>query len=546
MPVIQRATPQWFVNVEKIKPVATKAIDNVEFLPENGKNRLKLFINNRSEWCISRQRTWGVPLPIIYNKETSEPIDDIAVIEFIVNRMKELGTDAWFSAEQNISRWLPESLQDKSNLYIKGKDTMDVWFDSGTSWSTLGECMESLCKSNRPLADMYLEGSDQHRGWFQSSLLNKIIASGTNQDNFIPVAPFQKIVTHGFTLDSKNDKMSKSKGNVISPKHAIDGGGKPFLPSLGTDGLRLWVASSNYTQDVNVSSEILTRVFENVKKLRVTLKYMLGNLNDFDQKNAIDYGDLNPLDKLVLSNLFKLQQTCIEYYKDHNFSRVVKDLSTHMSVDLSAQYFDISKDCLYTDAKDSNRRRSIQTVLQTLLRTYIGLLAPIQPLLAQETWNSCSKDFKRDVESPFMMGDWNEFYQLPDTFYNASIEDDFNNIWEIKDALYKALETLRLNGSFKNKLETQVNIIVDHTAPIGKLLTSHQVFLDDYFLVSKVQVNGEAVNNPSYFTEVPLKVDNEEIKLQITPSTHCKCPRCWKFLSESEETLCVKCDSVVH
>lgn len=544
-PVIQRATPQWFVNVEKIKPTAIEALEKVEFLPENGKNRLKLFISNRNEWCISRQRTWGVPLPIIYHKESGEPIDDIEVIRFTINRMTEFGTDSWFAKEDDISRWLPHSYKDMGKLYVKGQDTMDVWFDSGTSWSTLGDDMDALMGSESPLADVYLEGSDQHRGWFQSSLLNKIIASGINGDNFKPVAPFKKIITHGFTLDSKNDKMSKSKGNVISPKHAINGGGKPFLPSLGTDGLRLWVASSSFTQDVSVSSEILTRVFENVKKLRVTLKYMLGNLNDFEESDKVSYNDLNPLDKLVLSKLFRLQETCIEYYKHHNFSRVVKDISTHMSVDLSAQYFDISKDCLYTDSKDSNRRRSIQTVLQTLLKTYIGLLAPIQPLLAQEVWKVCPEYMKNNSKSPFAVGGW-DFYRIPDSYLQESIEQDFSKIWQVKDTLYKSLEELRLGGTFKNKLETQINIIVNKESSIGKLLTSHQTFLDDYFLVSTVCVNGDPLQDASYFNETSLTIDDQEIRIQIAPSPNAKCPRCWKYVSNSEDTLCTKCDTVVH
>lgn len=538
-PVIQRATPQWFVNVAKIKDTAISALKNVSFVPESGKNRLPSFVNNRAEWCISRQRTWGVPLPIVYDKRTGEPVEELQVIEYIVNKIDELGTDAWFEEEvQSISRWLPSHLD--GTQFYKGKDTMDVWFDSGTSWTTLGENVEELMKSSTPLADMYLEGSDQHRGWFQSSLLNKILSSGTNGENFQPVAPFKKILTHGFILDPNNDKMSKSKGNVISPQHVIEGGGKPFLPALGTDGLRLWVCSSSYTQDINVSSEILTRVFENVKKLRVTIKYLLGNLSDFDvDADTVEYDQLNAFDKYTLSKVLNLQQSVTKNYQDLNFQRVVKLLSSHMSIDLSATYFDISKDCLYTHAANSHRRRSIQTVLNILLKTYIGILAPIQPLLAQETWNIYRDLAKIEASSPFKMN-WNDFYKLPESYHNQAVEDEFALIWEIKDRLYKKLEQLRLSGEFKNKLEVQILINTKNSAHIKAILENHVTFLDDYFLVSKVKLTEQSLDSPL------ILANGESIEVSILKSDDHKCPRCWKFIAEEPDTLCHKCDSVVH
>lgn len=538
-PVIQRATPQWFVNVAKIKDTAISALNNVRFVPESGKNRLPSFVNNRAEWCISRQRTWGVPLPIIYDKRTGEPVEELQVIEYIVNKIDELGTDAWFEEEsESISRWLPSQLD--GTQYYKGKDTMDVWFDSGTSWTTLGENVEKLMKSNTPLADLYLEGSDQHRGWFQSSLLNKILSSGTNGEDFQPVAPFKKILTHGFILDPNNDKMSKSKGNVISPQYVIEGGGKPFLPALGTDGLRLWVCSSSYTQDINVSSEILTRVYENVKKLRVTIKYLLGNLSDFDVNvHKVEYDQLNSFDKYTLSKLLNLQQSVTKNYLDLNFQRVVKLLSSHMSIDLSATYFDISKDCLYTHAANSHRRRSIQTVLNILLKTYIGILAPIQPLLAQETWNIYRELAKIETASPFKMN-WNDFYKLPDAYHNKAVEDEFALIWEIKDRLYKKLEQLRLSGEFKNKLEVQILINSKSSAQMEAILKNHATFLDDYFLVSKVSLTEQSLDSSLTLA------NGESIEVSILKSDDHKCPRCWKFIAEEPNTLCHKCDSVVH
>lgn len=531
-PVIQRATPQWFVNVEKIKDAATKLLKNVEFFPEAGRNRLTLFVNNRSEWCISRQRTWGVPLPIVYHKETDEPLDDAKTIRHVVNKLAEFGTDMWFDEEDDISRWLPEG-KNGADFY-KGKDTMDVWFDSGTSWSTLGDDLDSLMTSDQPVADVYLEGSDQHRGWFQSSLLNKVIASG-DKSGFKAIAPYRKIITHGFTLDKKMDKMSKSKGNVILPLQVINGGSKPAVPALGTDGLRLWVASSNYTLDVSVSPEVLTRVLENVRKLRVTFKYMLGNLQDFEK--PVPYNELNPLDKWVLSRLYTLQKNVTEAYKNHNFAKIIRELNAHMSSDLSALYFDISKDCLYTYAQNSSRRRSIQTCLDHLTRAYIGILAPIQPLLTQEAWDLYASKFNLDVDSPFKM-DWN-YFALPLEVVNPEIEKEFETMWKIRDALYKNLETLRLEGSFKNKLEAEIYLETSSDS-VYNLLENHKEFLDDYFLVSRVTL-GEAPQTGSKFA---VKIGNDTINATVTHSTSCKCPRCWKYISQSEDKLCIKCAEV--
>lgn len=534
-PVIQRATPQWFVNVEKIKDAATKLLEQVEFIPETGRNRLTLFVNNRSEWCISRQRTWGVPLPIVYNKDTHEPLDDVDTIRYVVNRLSEYGTDQWFEEEDDISRWLPE---DKNGAeYYKGKDTMDVWFDSGTSWSTLGDNLEKLMNSDKPIADIYLEGSDQHRGWFQSSLLNKIIASG-NGNEFKPVAPYKKIITHGFTLDKKMDKMSKSKGNVILPSQVINGGGKPLVPALGTDGLRLWVASSNYTLDVSVSPEVLTRVVENVKKLRVTFKYMLGNLQDFE--HPVPLNQLNPLDRWVLSRLYTLQEKTVEAYQSHNYAKVVRELNLHMSGDLSALYFDISKDCLYTSGQNSLRRRGIQTVLDHLVRVYVGILAPIQPLLTQEVWDLYAGKFNISEDSPFKKN-W-DFYALPEEVVDDEILSEFETIWKIRDLLYKSLESLRLEGHFKNKLEAEIYLDTKSDW-LALLLEKHKDFLDDYFLVSRVILGTPLPGTQSGTFSV--QVGNDSVNATITHSASCKCPRCWKYISEAEDVLCGKCAEVV-
>lgn len=539
-PVVQRATPQWFVNVEKIKQVAASLLDDVEFVPALGVNRLKAFIQNRSEWCISRQRAWGAPLPIVYHKETKEPIQDPEVIRFTVDKITEFGTDAWFEDESDVSRWLPAHLD--GSKYYKGKDTMDVWFDSGTSWSTLSPDLEASCVSEKPLADIYLEGSDQHRGWFQLSLLNKIIASTSDGKNFKPVAPYKKIITHGFLLDKKNKKMSKSLGNVIVPTQVIDGGGKPLVPALGTDGLRLWVASSTYTSDVNVSVEVFQRLLESVKKSRVTFKYLLGNLHDFASSDRIEVSNLNILDQWALSRLQNLEAKVVGHYEKHNFAGVVRELNSHIS-ELSAYYFDISKDCLYTDRKDSHRRRSIQTVLEQITKTYIGLWAPIQPLIAQEAWQLYAQQMDILENSPFLMP-WN-FFAVEKAASNPEVETEIAELWKIRDALYKELEQLRKDGHYKNKLEVEVFLQPQGTNAT-MLLQKHAPFLDDYFLISRATVGAptETTAGPTRKVSVGEFCDGS-VELLVQQSSSSKCPRCWKYIAESEEDLCQKCSEVV-
>lgn len=529
-PVIQRATQQWFVNVDKIKEPALILLNNVEFVPEAGRNRLTAFVSNRNEWCISRQRSWGVPLPMVYNKETHAPLEDPTAVSHIVARLGELGTDEWFVHEKDISRWLPESLD--GTKYYKGMDTMDVWFDSGTSWTTLLKD-DSEFAGETPLADVYLEGSDQHRGWFQSSLLNKIIASGDGT-SFKAVAPFKKIITHGFTLDKQNAKMSKSLGNTILPTQVIEGGGKPLIPALGTDGLRLWVASSSYTLDVSVSAEVLKRVLENVRKLRVTFKYLLGNLGDY--VGPVSYDELSPLDKWTLTRLRKLEQNVIEAYASHNYARVVREINTHVSSDLSAIFFDISKDCLYTDAANSARRRGVQTVLMQVLKTYVGLLAPIQPVTTQEVWDNMSDVLRpAGAASPFMLP-WS-YFSVPEHYCNNEIEAEFEPIWSFRDTLYKKLEELRVEGKFKNKLEAEIVLEADNA--VGELFEKHAEYLDDYFLVSKVKMGGLSSGERFSWSHKLGQVSGV-----VQHSSSCKCPRCWKYVAEAEGQLCGRCESV--
>lgn len=538
-PVIQQATPQWFINVEKINKYTIEAINSVEFIPEIGINRLKAFINNRSEWCISRQRSWGVPIPIIYYK--NEPIYEI--IDYVILKLDEFGTDEWFKDDANngddILKWLPIDYVKDHNLDVKslskGKDTMDVWFDSGTSWKILPE---------GTIADVYLEGSDQHRGWFQSSLLNKVISTGNN-GQFQSISPFKKIVTHGFILDKKSDKMSKSKGNVVSPKDLIQGNPSTGIPKLGVDGLRLWIASSNYVNDIAISNEILKRVLDNLRKFRVTFKYLLGNLNDLNTcSGAIgSYEDLCLFDKYVLSSLKHLQINCQKNYQEYNFQKVLKDLSNNMNNTLSALYFDVSKDCLYTDGTNSKRRRNIQFVLQQVLKTYIGILSPIVPCLTQEVWYECKDLFnKSEVESPSMMS-YGEFYKLPDYYYNEVVENQINELLKMRTAVFNKFEGLRKSGLFKKNLELMINITTSNS-----YVLENSDILDDIFLVSKLTITKPTgVLDPTGPFDLLIETFSvDDNIIEIYRSDDHKCPRCWKFNSKAELELCHRCHEVVN
>jgi len=323
-PVIVRATAQWFAGVEDIKTKATAALQNVKFHPEQGLSRLQSFVNGRNEWCISRQRSWGVPIPALYDRETGEPLLTKDSVNHIIGVFKEHGTEIWWRpSDEKVDNeiWVAPQYRNNGKIYEMGKETMDVWFDSGTSWKIIEENIER--SPSEPLADVYLEGSDQHRGWFQSSLLTYIASqSGSNKAK----APFRNVITHGFVLDEKNRKMSKSLGNVVSPEEIINGnfqGTKVqsgFRVEPGVDTLRFWVASSDYTKDVSVGVTNLKHVLNSVLKIRNTVKYLLGNLHDWDGQH-VPYNSLLKIDKYALYQLYELNATVRAAYDENNFSK---------------------------------------------------------------------------------------------------------------------------------------------------------------------------------------------------------------------------------
>ena len=366
-PIIIRSTEQWFASVVALKEKAKSSLEDVTMHPASSLNRLTAFLDTRNDWCISRQRVWGVPLPIFYEHETGEPLVNKETIEKIEAIFRKRGSDAWWNMD--VSELLPSSMQNKASKYIKGTDTMDVWFDSGSSWA-------AVLKNSSNVADLYLEGSDQHRGWFQSSLLTSVAAQGR--------APYRSVVTHGFVLDGKGIKMSKSLGNVISPNDILSDNSKS-KKKFGADTMRLWTAFSNYSSDVHLSDGILEQSNDFLQKIRNTCRFILGNLSSFDvTTDLLSYSQLSSLDRYMLHLLSCYSLEATRAYETFNFSRLQSLLMRLVPIDLSSFYFDIIKDRLYCDSPRSLTRSSTQSVLYLLLQCLTKSIAPVVPHLAEE------------------------------------------------------------------------------------------------------------------------------------------------------------------
>lgn len=530
-PIIIRATPQWFIDVGKIKDITIeKLTKDVKFHPERGLNRLASFIRTRNEWCISRQRSWGVPIPVLYHRETGEALLDDEVIEKIIQVIEEENIDGWFRQVEDknadISKWLPstEQYQALAKDYILGTDTMDVWFDSGSSWKTIEKYLKEeglfeQAEKRGYLSDVYFEGSDQHRGWFQSSVLTKVGTTGVGESI---VMPYKNIITHGFTLDEKGEKMSKSIGNTLPPLDVIYGNKQSGVPKIGIDGLRLWVAQSDYTSDVNVGSTILKHVGENLKKIRFTFKFLLGNLNGFDGNTdgKISYESMKRLDQYILSKLWKLNEECLKDYEEHNYFKVVKSVNHFINTDLSSIYFDIRKDSLYTDRLDCTKRTSTLVVFEEILQVLVSILSPIIPIITQEVWSNMPERLTGGgLETPFHRS-WYDCSARGYVRYNEDVETDFKELLQLKDAVNAEVSKMREMKTARSALETVVVIPEDHA--VASRYTDDD--LADIMVVSRVS------RGPSFLVEhSPLH----------------KCPRCWKHSSHEENSLCARCVEVV-
>lgn len=505
-PIIFRATAQWFVSMDKpghdgeaLRDRAQSAVDATEFFPAWGRARLEAMIGNRPDWCVSRQRNWGVPMTFFVHKESGELHPRSAeLLEEVALRIEQRGIEAWFSLDA------AELLGDEAAQYRKLTDTLDVWFDSG---STHFAVLKQRAELAWP-ADLYLEGSDQHRGWFQSSMLTGCATIGR--------APYKQLLTHGFVVDGKGMKMSKSKGNVVAPQKVND--------SLGADILRLWVASTDYSGELAISDEILKRVTESYRRLRNTLRFLLANLSDFDPlSDAVPYADMQELDRYAVVMAKRLQErVAADCYPRYAFHHAMQEVVSYCSEDLGAFYLDVLKDRLYTSGAASPARRSAQTALYHITRSLLLLISPVLCFTADEAWEV----FTHSDEEFALLHTWHEFPNLP-AEQEQALWDKWQAVRDFRAEANKEIEALRSAEQLGSSLQAELDIVAD--ARLHPVLASLGDELKFVLIVSRATLSlGESTS------------------LKVTPSTHEKCERCWHYTAdvgthEGHGAVCGRC-----
>ncbi len=510
-PIIFRATTQWFIGMENksnenastLRWIAERAVDETQFFPAWGRARLEAMMKTRPDWCVSRQRNWGVPIPFFLHKETGKPHPRTAeLIELVAQRVEKAGIEAWFSLDP------AELLGAEADQYVKMKDTLDVWFDSGTThWHVM---RGSHAAEHTYPADLYLEGSDQHRGWFQSSLLSGCAIDGR--------APYKALLTHGFVVDGKGHKMSKSKGNVIAPQQVSD--------KMGADILRLWTASTDYSGELTISDEILKRVVEAYRRIRNTLRFLLANVSDFDaQTDMLAVTEWLEIDRYALALTRELQESCCADYEKYEFHRVVQALQTFCSEDLGGFYLDILKDRLYTTAPKSQARRSAQSALWHITQSFVRLLAPITSFTAEEVWQVLTG---KDDDS-VMFQRWHD---LPETHAEGELLSKWSLIRAARADVTKALEAQRGAGKIGSALQAAVEIRC-----AGEKYDALAALGDDLKFV--------------FICSAAVAVRDEVEQVTAVPLEHVKCERCWHVREDvgahaDHPGLCGRCVSNLY
>jgi len=496
-PIIFRATPQWFIGMEQkgLRSAALYAIEQTKWVPDWGQARIEGMVAGRPDWCISRQRTWGVPIALFVHKESGELHPDTEkLIEQAAKWVEREGIDAWFDL-------IPEEvLGDEAAHYDKVTDTLDVWFDSGVTHACV---LEQRGELNGVPADLYLEGSDQHRGWFQSSLLTSVAMRGD--------APYKSVLTHGFAVDAKGEKMSKSKGNVVAPQKVIG--------AMGADILRLWISSADYRYEMNVSDEILKRTADSYRRIRNTVRFLLANLNDFDPtKDKLDVGAMLDLDCWAVARADVLQVNIKQAYDDFEFHRIYQELHNFCVLDLGGFYLDIIKDRQYTTQKNSKPRRSAQTAIYYMLEAMVRWLAPIMSFTAEEIWRHAPGGRAASV---FLDG----WYELPVVYPEKEAErhvDLWEQIRAVREDVARELEKLRAAGSIGSSLDAEVDLYCDEK--LNDALTRLDDELRFVLITSYARVH-PAQERPAD-AEPALSLSGK-LWIRATPSEHVKCVRCW-------------------
>jgi isoleucyl-tRNA synthetase len=513
-PIIFRATEQWFISMDKkgLRQNALKAINEVTWIPPWGRDRIYGMIENRPDWCVSRQRAWGIPITVFYCSTCKQPLIHQEAIDHVVRLFEEKGADIWF--EEGVDHLLPKGTQCPQcggKGFEKEMDILDVWFDSGVSYAAVLEKRREL---EFP-ASLYLEGSDQHRGWFHSSLLTSVGTRGC--------APYRSVLTHGFVVDGEGKKMSKSAGNVIAPEEVIQ--------KLGADVLRLWVAAEDYKDDIKISNEILKRLADSYFRIRNTYRFLLGNLYDFHpEKDRIPYSELHEMDRWALHQLQKLIARVREAYERFEFHTVYHSVQNFCAVEMSALYFDILKDRLYTFSSHSQGRKSAQTALHEILKALTCLMAPILSFTAEEVWKSLPQEGEK-LESVHLA----LFPEVKSDYLDDGLNERWERLWEIRTVVTKVLEEARKEKKIGLSLDAQV--LLHLPEKVFSFLQSYEKDLKSIFIVSSVTLHQER--------------DAKEVRAEVLRAEGRKCERCWNYDVQvgqhpEHETICPRCVEAIQ
>ncbi len=526
-PIIFRATPQWFCSVASFKDEAVRACEKVDWLPEWGENRITSMVRERADWCISRQRHWGLPIPVFYCEDCGEIICTKETINKVAEIFTEKGSNAWFDMPEN--QLLPEGFvcpKCGKNHFVKETDTLDGWFDSG---STHFDVLSEERGLNAP-ADLYLEGADQYRGWFQSSLLTSVAARGGD-------APYKQVLTHGWVVDGEGKAMHKSLGNSVAPEEIIK--------VYGADLLRLWVASSDYTVDVRVSDAIFKQLSEIYRKIRNTSRILLANLGtpeeDFNpDTDMLSMDKLLPIDKWIVSQFNALCARSKEAYDKYQFHIIYHDVHNFCTIDLSKLYIDISKDRVYAEEKASFERRSAQTAMYYVLNGLTRLIAPILSFTAEELWQFMAHPASDNKESVFL----NRLPEFVPEYEFKDVAEDYNKLFDYRDDVMKALEVARADKLIGKSLEACVTIYAEESSEAMKLFKEFETELKDILICSDVKLSSEKA------PEGALTETETGIAVLVQAADGVKCDRCWIVTKDTtddgdSQCLCARCQNVI-